>query len=259
MRAPVLALAVVLASCVAAPPSPSSSAGAAAPNPSAIRAALDTRFGALTPGPAYPGSVWSVDQPITLEPRAFGTFPADRQPGPFVSFDHVRLATALPSTPDAIWVALVGSYDETWRATVAHTVADPTIWNVVPLYTELSSTASLGRMPAGLDGARAILQRNGLLPPDMEQHPYPIADRFEFIRRLGGLPIFTNNGVSLSRLADGGTQGLARRRPILAVSSYPIRTPSDATPGRSCRQTRVTRCTWTMARRSDRCISRSSS
>ena len=193
-----------------------------------VRAALDARFGALTPGPAYPGSVWSIDQPITLEPGAFGTFPPDRQPGPFVSFDHVRLATALPSVPDAVSVAVVGSYDETWRVAISHAVADPTIWSVVPLYTEISSTASLGPMPADLDGARALLQRNGLLPPDMEPHPYPEANRFEFIRRLDGLPIFTNNGVSLNRLADGGTQVLARRRPILAVSRYPLRTPSAA-------------------------------
>jgi hypothetical protein len=228
MRAPWAAVAVLLASCVTLPPSASPSASVATPNPSAVRSALDARFGTLTLGPAYPGSVWSVDQPITLERRAFGTFPADRQPGPFVSFDHVRLAAVLPAVPDAVSVAVVGSYDETWQAAVAHTVADPTVWNVVPLFTELSSTASLGPMPAGLDGARAILERNGLLPPDMEPHPYPVANRFEFIRHLDGLPIFTNNGVSLNRLADGGTQALARRRPILAVSSYPIRTPSDA-------------------------------
>jgi hypothetical protein len=222
----------LLASCLALPQPASPPASVATPNPSTVRAALDARFGTLSPGPAYPGSVWSADQPITLEPRAFGTFPADRQPGALLSFDRVRLGTALPSAPAEVSVALVGSYDETWRATVARTVADPNVWDVVPLYASLSSTASLGPMPpasaAGMDAARAILQRNGLLLPDVEPHPHPGANRFEFIRRLDGLPIFTNNGLSLRGLVGGGTQALARRRPILAVSRYPLRKPSEA-------------------------------
>jgi len=49
MRAPVAAVAVLLASCVAAPPSGSPSADVATPNASAVRAALDARFGTLTP------------------------------------------------------------------------------------------------------------------------------------------------------------------------------------------------------------------
>jgi hypothetical protein len=224
-------MAVLLASCVALPPSASSSASVATPDPSALRATLEARFAALAPGPPYPGSIWSPDQPVTLEPRAFGTFPADRQPGAFLSFDHVRLATAFPSRPTEASVALVGSYDESWKDTVARTVADPSAWDVVPLYAEVSSHTSLGPMPsmsAGLDAARAILQRNGLLPPDMEPHPHPGAGRFEFIRRLDGLPVFTNNGVSLVGLTGGATQALARRRPILAVSRYPLRSAADA-------------------------------
>jgi len=134
----------------------------------------------------------------------------------------------LPSVPGEVSVALVGSYDDSWRATVLRTVADAGVWDVVPLYASISSAGSVGPVPTGLEAARTILQRNGLLPPDMEPHPYPLANRFEFIRRLDGLPIFTNNGVSLARLADGGTQALARRRPILAVSRYPLRRPSDA-------------------------------
>jgi hypothetical protein len=228
MRAPAAVVAVLLASCITPPPSASPSTDLARPNPSAIRAALDSRFGTLRPGPPYAGSVWSVDQPITLEPLAFGAFPADRQPGPIVSFDRVRLATTMQPGPIEASVAVVGSYDETWKATVSHIVADPAIWDVVASLAELSSTTSLGPMPAGADAAQAILQRNGLLPPDMAPHPYPVANRFRFIRRLDGLPIFTNNGVSLNRLADGGTQALARRRPILAVSRYPLRTPDDA-------------------------------
>ncbi|HAF11293.1 MAG TPA: hypothetical protein DCK98_14590 [Chloroflexi bacterium] len=167
-----------------------------------------------------------------LEARAFGTFPADRQPGALLTFDHVRLATAFPSAPAEASVALVGSYAESWKDTVARTVADPSAWDVVPLYAEVSSHTSLGPMPsmspAGMDAARALLQRNGLLPPDMEPHPYLGAQWFEFIRRLDGLPIFTNNGVSLRGSTDGATQALARRRPILAVSRYPLRSPVDA-------------------------------
>jgi hypothetical protein len=238
MRFVVGTQAVLLASCVVLPPSASSSASVAPPNPSALRATLEARFGMLAPGPPYPGSIWSPDQPITLDPRAFGTFPADRQPGAFLSFDHVRLATSLPSAPTQASVALVGSYDESWKVTVAHAVADPSAWDVVPLYSEVSSHTSLGPMPsmsaglngmsAGLDAARALLRGNGLLPPDMEPHPHPGVQRFEFIRRLDGLPIFTNNGVSLVGLTGGGTQALARRRPILAVSRYPLRSPADA-------------------------------
>jgi len=228
MRALGAVFAILVGSCIAVPAPTSPSANTATPNPSAVRAELDARFGTLRPGPPYPGSVWSVDQPMTLGPRAFGTFPADHQPGPVVTFDRLRLATTLPSAPDAASVALVGSYDETWKATVLRTGAAPPVWDVVPPFASLSSNASLGPMPAGLEAARTILQRNGLLPPDMEPHPHPVANRFEFIRRLDGLPIFTNNGVSLTRLADGGTQALARRRPILAVSRYPLRSPSQA-------------------------------
>ncbi len=227
-----VAMAVLVASCVALPPSASPSADVATPNPSALRATLEARFAALAPGPPYPGSIWSSDQPVTLEPRAFGTFPADRQPGAFLTVDHVRLATAFPSAPTEASVALVGSYAESWKETVTRTVADPSVWDVVPLYAEVSSHTSLGPMPplssAGLDAARALLQRNGLLLPDMEPHPHPGAGRFEFIRRLDGLPIFTNNGVSLIGITDGSAQALARRRPILAVSRYPLRSPADA-------------------------------
>ena len=227
-----VAMAVLLASCVALPPRASPSASVATPSPSALRATLEARFATLAPGPPYPGSIWSPDQPVTLEPRAFGTFPADRQPGAFLTVDHVRLATAFPSAPTEASVALVGSYEESWKDTVTRTVADPSAWDVVPLYAEVSSHTSLGPMPsmspAGLDTARALLQRNGLLLPDMEPHPHPGAGRFEFIRRLDGLPIFTNNGVSLIGTTGGAAQALARRRPILAVSRYPLRSPAEA-------------------------------
>jgi hypothetical protein len=222
---------VLLAACVALPP-PAASASARTPDPSALRATLESRFGALTPGLAYPGSVWSTDHPIALEPRAFGVFPTDRQPGTIVTFDRVRLATVFPSAPPEASVALVGSYDATWKETVGQIVGDLKAWDVVPLYAEVASVQSVGPMPptssAGLGAARALLERNGLLLPDMEPHPHPGAGRFEFVRRLDGLPIFTNNGVSLIGTTDGTAQALARRRPILALSRYPLRTPSDA-------------------------------
>lgn len=222
------ALAVVLASCIAAPAVATPSSSSPSLDVSALRATLETRFGSLGPGQASPGSIWSADRPITLEPLAFGTFPPDRQPGGRLTFDRVRLATELPTVPDTAVVAVVGSYNETWKKTVADTVSDPSIWDVVPLYSSVSSTASLGSMPSGWEAAQAILQRNGLLLPDMEPHPHPRAGRFEFIRRLDGLPIFTNNGVSLRGLVGGSSQALARRRPILAVSRYPVRRPSEA-------------------------------
>jgi hypothetical protein len=230
------AIALLLASCVALPGSPPASASAATPNPSALRATLEARFGTLAPGPAYPGTVWSPDAPITLEPRAFGTFPSDRQPGPVVSFDRVRLATALPTAPANASVALVGSYDESWKATVARVVPDSGDWTVVPLYASLSKStgSSLGPMPTwsaeSIDAARAVLARVGLLAPDMEPSPHQraAARAITFIRRLEGLPIYTNKGVALTGLADGGTSAIGRRRPILALSRYPIRTPADA-------------------------------
>jgi hypothetical protein len=125
MRAIPLAIAV-LVSCVA-PSAPAAlpSASVALPSPSALRATLESRFAMVLPAPASPGSVWSPDQPLTLAPRAFGLFPVDRQPGPFVTFDRARLATALPAArPDAA-VALVGSFDETWKVTIARVVSSP--------------------------------------------------------------------------------------------------------------------------------------
>lgn len=224
--------ALLVASCTAPTPVADPSPSALMPDPSAFRGGLDARFGALGPGPTYPGSVWSVDQPVTLEPRAFGTFPPDRQPGGVVTFDRVRLDAALPSVPSDVAVALVGSYDETWSATVSRFVGNSQAWRVVPLYAEIVSLTSLGTMPTpsagGLEAARAVLQGYGLLPPDMEPHPHAGVGRFEFIRRLDGLAIWTNNGVSLRGLADGGSQVLARRRPILAISRYPLRSPGEA-------------------------------
>ena len=227
-------LSAVLVACAAnAPAGPSlGPATAPLPDPSAFRSSLEARFGALMPGPAAPGSVWSPDHPTTLEARAFGAFPVDHQPGGILTYDRLRLAAALPAVPGEISVAVVGSYDESWKATVAAIVTDLPAWDVVPLYSSISSLSPVGPMPpnspAGVAQARALLARRGLLLPDMEPHPHPGANRIEFIRHLDGLAIWTNNGVSLVGLTGGQSQALARRRPILAVSRYPLRTPDQA-------------------------------
>ena len=237
MRALRLAIAALLVSCVApSTPVAAPSASVAPPSPSALRATLEAQFAMVLPGPAYPGSVWSPDQPLTLAPRAFGPFPPDRQPGPILSFDRPHLATVLPAArPDAA-VAVVGSYDEGWTATIARVVPDPGDWDYLPLYASLSKSrgASLGPMTdwgvGGFDAARALLQRAGLLLPDTEPSPHQRAGApvIAFIRRLDGLPVYANKGVALVGRADGGTSAIGRRRPILALSRYPIRTPADA-------------------------------
>lgn len=231
---PVRSLAVlglVAAACSPLPSTPSPSVTTSTPSASGVRVALETRFAGLAPGRPYPGSVWSMDEPVRLSPRAFGAFPSDVQPGPFLTVDRVRLATSLPTEPSELDVALVGRYDDSWRTRVAQTVEDPAAWDAVPQLASLSSHMSLGPMPllsSGLDAARSLLARNGLLAPDMELHPHPPAGRFEYIRHLGGVPIFTNLGVALVGLRDGGTQALGRRRPILGLSRYPIRSPMEA-------------------------------
>lgn len=230
----ILSLAVVLvaSACIAgAAPAPSATP---TPAPTTSSVDLQTRFAGLVPGPAFPGSVWSMDQPIRLPPRAFGGFSEDDQPGAVLGAQRFRLATALPRGPSEIDVALVGVYDETWRGLVTRTVAEPAIWDIVPQYASLSSnaSASVGVMPppspVGLAEARAILTRNGLLAPDMEPHPHPGPGRFEFIRHLGQIPVWTNLGVALNGRTGGPTQARGRRRPILAVSSYPLRPAAQA-------------------------------
>jgi hypothetical protein len=236
MRAIPLVIAV-LVSCVA-PSGPAAlpSASVALPSPSALRATLESRFAMVLPAPAAPGSVWSPDQPLTLAPRAFGLFPVDRQPGPFVAFDRIRLATALPAARPNAAVALVGSFDESWKATIARVVPSPDDWDYLPLYASLSKSRgpSLGPMTTwsvdGLDAARGLLQRTGLLLADMEPSPHQRTGTqiMTFIRRLEGLPVYTNKGVALLGFTDGGTSAIGRRRPILALSRYPIRTPAQA-------------------------------
>ncbi len=224
----VLTLATALVACSAPPAMPSASPSSSAPDASALRSDLRARFADLLPGAAYPGSVWSRDEPKRLPPQAFGPFPPDHQPGAFLTMDAIRLDTTLPTAPTEIDVALVGAYDDSWRAHVAQVVAGPENWDIVPLYSSLSSRSSVGPAPPDLDAARTVLSRNGLLAPDMDPHPHPAPGHFEFIRHLDGIPIWTNLGVALVTLKDGGTQAVGRRRPILALSSYPLRSPSDA-------------------------------
>jgi hypothetical protein len=223
-------LALLTAACKSTPP-PSASPSVAIPEAASVRADLEARFADLTPGPAYPGSVWSIDRPVRLAPRAFGAFPQDHQRGALLTIERYRLAASLPSAPTEVDVALVGVYDDAWRSHVAQTLGDVRAWDVVPRLASISSHASIGAMPplsSGVEDARSLLGRSGLLAPDMEPHPHPPTGRFEFIRRVGGIPVFTNLGVALIGLKDGGAQAVGRRRPILAVTAYPIRSPAEA-------------------------------
>ena len=221
-------LALMLCACTAVPVVPSLSP---TPEGSAVRQDLQTRFADLAPGVAYPGSVWSTDTSTRLADRAFGVFPPDHQPGQHLTVGSYRLATALPSEPSTLDVALVGAYDDSWRSRVAQVVPNATDWDVVPAYSSLSSRGTLGPMPplpSGLDEARGLLSRSGLLAPDMTPHPHPGPGRFEFIRHLGEIAVWTNLGVALVGLKDGGAQAVGRRRPILALSRYPLRPPGAA-------------------------------
>lgn len=229
-------LVALTVSCVAVAPGPSPSASVPGPNSALVRTMLETQFATLVAGPAYPNSVWSQDQPVTLQPRAFGSFVPDRQPGPVLTVGRLRLVAALPSVPSDASVALVGSYDESWKAAVTRVVPDPADWNVVPLYSSLSKFrgASLVGITTwsaqAVEPARELLARIGLLAPDMEpsSHQRAGAPAVTFMRRLDGLPIYTNKGVALTGMTSGGTTAIGRRRPILALSRYPIRTPADA-------------------------------
>jgi hypothetical protein len=115
-------------------------------------------------------------------------------------------------------------------------VPDPDDWDVLPLYASLQKArgSSLGPMTTwsadGFVAAQALLKRTGLLLPDMEPSPHQRggARVITFIRRLEGLPVYVNKGVALFALTDGGSSAIGRRRPVLALSRYPIRTPGDA-------------------------------
>jgi hypothetical protein len=90
---------------------------------------LEPRFAMILPAPASPGSVWSPDQPLTLAPRPFGLFPV-----PSIAFGWGHLCPL--ARPDAA-VALVGSFDETWKVTIARVVPSHDDWDYLPLYAPL--------------------------------------------------------------------------------------------------------------------------
>lgn len=78
-----------------------------------------------------------------------------------------------------------------------------------------------------------MLRERGLLMPDsMEPTTQPTSDgtwRVYFFRHVNDVVVYTNKALSVQLNRDGQAEDIiGRRRPLLARSPYPLRSPTDA-------------------------------
>lgn len=228
-RRAIVALALVAGCTTTSGPTPEASA--VPPTPS--QATLAARWDWIPTPTASPGQVWAPDMPTTIGPVAFGVVPRDTEPGPALSINRFELATELPSARSEADVYLVGAYSQLWAEHVLGTVRDASSWIVTPAYALVAVRpgASLGTADStDVDRITAIMVANGLIRG--AERPRSIRTRsgvrYAFFRELNGLTVYANKVVSASVLEGGRVVALGRRRPLLAGSSYPLRSPAEA-------------------------------
>jgi hypothetical protein len=152
-----------------------------------------------------------------------------------LTIGRIRLATELPPARAQASVFVVGSYGEGWRDVISRTVREPSAWNVAPLYSLISTAVgkSLGTVSpaAGPDPVTALLRANGLI--EAQAVPRRIfspgsVTLYAYLRAIDGLPVYTNKAVAGIVTSTGTVLAIGRRRPLLAASPYPLRTPMSA-------------------------------
>lgn len=182
------------------------------------------------------------DQPKDLPPLALGVLPREAEPGSQLQIGAYLLAAPLPTAPAEADVYVVGAYPDSDKGIFMRMVVrDGEAWDFVPGYsliqcrTPLPADAPLSVGTEGQAAQRAtrVLAERGLLRPDSGVSTVAVrpdgAWSVSFLQRIEGVPVYANKGLTVSVDRDGGVTGLlGRRRPLLARSRYPLRTPQDA-------------------------------
>jgi hypothetical protein len=94
--------------------------------------------------------------------------------------------------------------------------------------------ASIGNVASGAatDAVTGLLRANGVLPPDVTMLPSPSrvagTSRYMYLRSIDGLLVYVNKALSAMVDPSGRVTAIGRRRPLLAASMYPLRTPESA-------------------------------
>ncbi|MGI8855924.1 MAG: hypothetical protein ACR2JW_09245 [Thermomicrobiales bacterium] len=196
----------------------------------------------LTLPPARPNLFWIPDEPKELSPLAFGTLPREYQPESHLTIHGYDLAVSLPQMPMEADVYVVGTYpaDFTDRFN-SIVVRDGEGWEWLPPYSLLQCQTTIPRDEKqsiatdaqAAERAARLLTARGLLMPDSVPpviHDLPDGTwRLSFHRHINGVIVYTNKGLAVSLNRDGqATNIIGRRRPLLAKSRYPLRTPDEA-------------------------------
>lgn len=196
----------------------------------------------LTQPAREPGIFWVPDRPKDLSPLALGVLPREAEPGSQLKIGAYLLAAPLPTAPAEADVYVVGAYPDSDKDVFTRMVVrDGEAWDFVPGYslvqcrTPLPADTSLSVSTEGQAAQRAtrVLTERGLLRPDSGVSTVAVrpdgAWSVSFLQRIGGVPAYANKGLTVSVDRDGVVTGLlGRRRPLLARSRYPLRTPRDA-------------------------------
>ncbi|MGI8688291.1 MAG: hypothetical protein ACR2M3_06890 [Thermomicrobiales bacterium] len=252
----------VAASVVGTPALPATSTPTTTAAPSAIAPASPTSVPPPTPTPApqptipfatvfiagltqparEPGIFWIPDQPKDLSPLALGVLPREAEPGSQLNVGSYLLTAPLPTSPAEAGVYVVGAYPDSDKDVFTRMVVRAgEAWDFVPEYslvqcrTPLPADATLSVSTEAQAAQRAtrVLMERGLLRPDSGVSAVAVrpdgAWSVSFLQRIDGVPVYANKGLTVSVGRDGVVTGLlGRRRPLLARSRYPLRTPQDA-------------------------------
>ncbi len=219
-----------------------------APAPTVAATTAPAPTGVVQPGqaqdalPSPVATFWVADQPETLPPQAFGPLPPDWYPDPSLTIDAYELKVPLPETPPELDVYQVGDYPSKHLVTAGtSTLKDLRAWEFIPEYSLVQYD---GRVPLGTQTlvtttaqaeqqAAQVLREHGLLMPDsLEPTSWHVSEgvwQVCFFRRIDDVVVYTNKALCVQLNRDGQVMSIiGRRRPLLARSPYPLRSPTDA-------------------------------
>ena len=186
-----------------------------------------------------PGFFWANDEPKDLPPLAFGVLdPDSRQAGAATGTVRPSGLDAPPfKAPTELDVYLVGDYPPNHCAVLLKSIKNLQSWDCIPLYSLVQYTPAqpLGEKrvtvtkEANQQQAMQLLQERGLLMPDQATATAYGLSRVFFFQHVNGLPVYANKNLAVTFNRDGqATNIIGRRRPLLARSRYPLRSPDQA-------------------------------
>ncbi|MHB8645841.1 MAG: hypothetical protein ACYDAR_08650 [Thermomicrobiales bacterium] len=192
--------------------------------------------------PAGPKFFWAPDEPRELSPLAFGALPREYEPASQLTVHAYDLAVSLPQTPVEAEVYLVGAYPDDFAYRFRSIVVrDGEGWEWLPAYSFVQCQTTIPRdekesvatdAQAAQRAAQLLTDRGLLMPDSMSPLTRDMPDgtwRLSFYRHINGVIVYTNKGLAVSLNRDGqATNIIGRRRPLLAKSRYPLRTPQEA-------------------------------